>query len=127
MKIQEAAENYLETILILQQANGRVRAVDIAHHMHYSKPTVSVILRKFRENGYVETAADGSICLTDKGYEIAERTYERHRVIAQLLMAAGVDEETAFADACKIEHAISETSFLRIKEYYAHMKETSTL
>ena len=118
MKIQASAEDYLETILILGKENGRVRAVDIAHHMNFSKPTVSIIMKQFKENGYVEIGADRYIQLTEKGAKIAKRTYERHLLITKVLVAIGVDKETALADACKIEHNLSDTSFECIKNFY---------
>jgi len=120
MKIQASAEDYLESILILTRKKGKVRSVDIAQHMSFSKPTVSIIMKQFRENGYITIDADRNIALTQKGEEIATRTYERHMLFAQFLMGIGVSEETAYADACKIEHSISEESFERFKEFYEH-------
>lgn len=117
MVIQEAAEMYLETILVLSQRQGRVRSVDIANEMSYSKPTVSEQMKKFRENGYIIMDADGYISLTDSGREIAERTYERHNVISGLLMILGVDRETACQDACRIEHYISQKTFDCMKDF----------
>lgn len=125
MKIQEAAENYLESILVLKNKDGHVRSIDVVNHMNVSKPTVSVVMKQFRENGYISMDDDGYITLTEKGEEIAVRTYERHTVIAEILMKLGVDEGTAYSDSCKIEHAISETSFERIKECYLKSKELS--
>lgn len=118
MKIQEAAENYLETIYILKNKFGRVRSIDICKKLNYSKPTVSVMMKQFRENGYIEMDSDGYIILTSKGIKIAETMYERHNVIAHVLMSIGVDEETAFADSCKMEHDISEKSFNCMKKHY---------
>ncbi|MFZ3071423.1 MAG: metal-dependent transcriptional regulator [Anaerolineaceae bacterium] len=118
MKIQEAAENYLETILILQHRRGPIRSIDVVNEMGYSKPTVSVVMKKFRENGYIEMDSAGYITLTDAGLEIAQRMYERHNMIAEALMALGVDEKTAYKDSCKIEHDISDVSFACMKEHY---------
>jgi len=118
MKIQASAEDYLETILVINQKKGHVRSVDIAQHMGFSKPTVSIIMKQFKENGYIEIDSDRNIVLTKKGANIAKRTYERHTLFARFLMDIGVDEETAYADACKIEHNISEVSFERFKEFY---------
>jgi Mn-dependent DtxR family transcriptional regulator len=118
VKIQEAAENYLETIYILKNKFGRVRSIDICKKLNYSKPTVSVMMKQFRENGYIEMDSDGYIVLTNKGIKIAETMYERHNVIAHVLMSIGVDEETAFADSCKMEHDISEKSFNCMKKHY---------
>lgn len=118
MKIQESAENYLETILVLKNRNGLVRSVDIVNEMSFSKPSVSHAMKLLRENGYISMGQDGYIELLPPGMEIAERIYERHRVVADILVALGVDEETALEDACKIEHDISEKSFECMKRYY---------
>ena len=117
MIIKESAENYLETILILNKAKGYARSIDIANELGFAKPSVSVALKNFREEGYIETDADGKITLTEKGMAVAERVYERHQVIARALMTLGVDEETAFEDSCKIEHDISQKSFEKIKAF----------
>ena len=122
MKIQASAEDYLESILVLTQKKGRVRSIDIAQHMGFSKPTVSIIMKQFKENGYIEIAPDRTITLTEKGAAIAAKTYEYHMLFANFLMDIGVDEETAYADACKIEHSISETSFEKFKEFYKGYK-----
>ena len=124
MKIQESAENYLEAILVLKNKNGQVRSIDVVHHMNHSKPTVSVVMKQFRENGYIEMDDGGYITLTPKGKDIADKTYERHMIIAEILMKVGVDEETAYNDSCKIEHAISERSFDCIKEFYLKHKDS---
>jgi len=123
MKIQASAEDYLEAILVLSQKKGKVRSIDIAQHMGYAKPTISIIIKQFRENGYVNIDADRNITLTNKGTQIASRTYERHMLFAQFLIDIGVDEETAYADACKIEHNISEVSFERFKEFMIYSKK----
>ncbi|HOJ11341.1 MAG TPA: metal-dependent transcriptional regulator [Clostridiales bacterium] len=122
MKILEAAENYLEVILIENEKHGQVRSIDICNSLNYSKPTVSVMMKRLRENGYIEMDQDGYITLTDKGSSIAEKMYERHMILAEVLTALGVDEETAYKDACKIEHDISSTSFEAIKKYYYKRK-----
>jgi len=121
MKIQASAEDYLEAILVLQKQNGKVRAVDIANHMQFAKPTVSIIMKQFRDNGYVSVDDDRCIHLTEKGAEIANRIHERHTLLSTVLMAIGVDEATAYADACKIEHNISETTFECIKAFYMNL------
>jgi Mn-dependent DtxR family transcriptional regulator len=118
MKVLESVENYLEAILILTEKYHRIRSVDIANYMKFSKPTVSVAMKQLRENGYIVMGQDNYIQLTGKGLEIAEQIYERHRVISAILIDLGIDEETAYADACKIEHDISDTSFRVIKQYY---------
>lgn len=119
MKMKESAENYLEAILILQKKKGNVRSVDIAHELSFTKPSVSVAMKAFREEGYITVESTGNILLTEKGMEIAGKVYERHQVIAQALMALGVDEKTAYQDSCKIEHDISDQSFSKIKEHLA--------
>jgi len=118
MKIQASAEDYLESILVLTQKKDKVRSVDIAQHMGFSKPTISIIMKQFRENGYITIASDRSIKLTEKGAEIASRTYERHMLFAKFLINIGVSEDVAYADACKIEHGMSEESFERFKAFY---------
>ena len=122
MKIKESAENYLETILVLKNRNGYVRSIDVANHLGFSKPSVSVAMKSFREDGYVTVDADGAIELTQKGLEIAEEMYERHHIIARALISIGVDEETAYEDSCKIEHHISRESFEKIKNYLDRKK-----
>ena len=125
MKIQESAENYLETILMLRQRKGAVRSIDIANELGFSKPSVSVAMKNLRENGYVLVDKDGYITLTDAGRAIADKIYERHQLIAEILMALGVDEETAYRDSCKIEHDISDKSFECMKKHYLNAKKTS--
>lgn len=121
MRIQESAENYLETILMLYQAKGAVRSIDIVNELHFSKPSVSVAMKNFRENGYINMDTDGYITLTDAGREIAERIYERHQLLTEILLHLGVDEEIAKNDACRIEHDLSDQTFEKIKEYvYRH-------
>ena len=122
MKIKESAENYLEAILIIKNKKGFVRSIDIANQLNFTKPSVSVAMKNFREEGYVKIDADGGVSLTAKGLDIAEKIYERHQIIAKALMALGVDENTAYEDSCKIEHDISEISFAKIKE---HLKKHS--
>ncbi|MEE1356082.1 MAG: metal-dependent transcriptional regulator, partial [Clostridia bacterium] len=107
MKIQESAENYLETILMLKKEKGEVRSIDIANELEFSKPSVSIAMKNLRENGYIETSKDGYITLTDKGADIAERMYERHVMITNWLVSIGVEPQTAASDACRIEHVLS--------------------
>ena len=123
MKIQRSAEDYFETIYILKKRNGSVRAIDIVNEMGFSKPTVSVAMKKFRENGFITVDPDGQINLTQQGLFIAERTFEKHNVIARALLMLGVSEETAYEDACRIEHCISDESFTAIKDF---LKKAST-
>ena len=117
MKIQESAENYLESILMLKEEKGFVRSIDIAHHMDFSKPSISRAMGLLRENGYITMDKDGFINLTEAGMEVASRIYELHRLLTQWLTALGVSPETAAEDACRIEHDISEETFLRLKEH----------
>ena len=118
MKIQASAEDYLEAIWVLTQKLGRVRSIDLATHMGYSKPTISVIVKKFREGGYLTIQDERYLTLTDKGKEIATRIHDRHTLLTQVLIAIGVNEKQAYEDACKIEHAISEETFGCVKRYY---------
>ena len=117
MKIQQSAENYLETILILSQHLEKVRSIDIANELKFSKPSVSVAMKNLKEDDYIQISSDGRITLTDKGRTIAEMIYERHQVLSQLLIHLGVDAETASEDACMIEHVISKESFSAIKKH----------
>lgn len=117
MKIQESAENYLETILVLKKRNGRVRSIDIANELDFSKPSVSIAMKNLRENGYIETDSDGCIELLEKGKAIASKIYERHTLLTDYLTALGVSAETAAEDACRIEHVISAESFNAIKAH----------
>ena len=117
MKIQESAEHYLETLLILKERNGLVRSIDLANELGYSRPSVSVAVKQFRENGYVTVDEAGYIELTGTGREIAEKMYERHKTLSSLLERMGVSPATAVRDACRIEHVISDESFDKIKEF----------
>lgn len=119
MKIQESAENYLETILMLGQNGQQVRSIDIVNELGFSKPSVSVAMKKLRENGFIKVDTDGYITLTESGSEIAERIYERHTIISDILIRLGVDKETAVNDACRIEHVISPETFQKLKEHAA--------
>lgn len=123
MKIQESAENYLETILILSQRNPAVRSIDIAGELEYTKPSVSVAMKNLRENGYIEMDAGGLITLTEAGRKIAESMYERHTLLSEWLTSLGVDPENAQEDACRIEHVISRESFEAIKRLYLGPKQ----
>lgn len=115
MKVLESGEDYLETILVLEEKLGKVRSIDIVNDMGFSKPSVSVAMHKLLENGYISIDKNGYITLTTSGREVASKIYERHIILTNFLMSLGVDEETAKKDACKIEHDISETTFLAIK------------
>ena len=123
MIIKESAENYLETILVLKNKKGYVRSIDVAHELMVSKPSVSVAMKHFREEGYITVDNDGSLSLTEKGSKIAERVYERHQIITEALMLLGVDEITAKEDACKVEHDISDITFEKLKEFINNRSE----
>ena len=117
MKIHESAENYLEAILILSHRNGDVHAIDIAAELNFSKPSVSIAMKKLRENGYIEINELGHITLTDTGAEIAQRIYERHTFLSAWLTALGVDPVVAAEDACRMEHVLSAESFDAIRAF----------
>ncbi len=116
MKLLESGEMYLETILVLKNKYGYVRSIDIAHELNYSKPSVSRAVALLKDDGYIENDPHGMILLTEKGMEIAEKIYDRHRTITKYLVWIGVSEETAQQDACKMEHIISQETFYKIKE-----------
>ena len=117
VKIQESAENYLETILILGQRKSQVRSIDIATELNFSKPSVSVAMKNLRQSGHIQVDEDGHITLTEEGRKIAETIYERHTLLSSWLMKLGVDEKIAAEDACRIEHVISPESFEAIKRH----------
>ena len=117
MKIQESAENYLETILILGQKKGNVRSIDIAHELEFKKPSVSVAMKNLRQNGFIEVDDSGFITLTASGRQIAESIYERHLLFPRGLKYLGVNKNTAAEDACKMEHVLSTESFEAIKKH----------
>lgn len=117
MKIYKSAEDYLEAILMLEERNGVVRSVDVAQEEGYSKASVSIAMKKLRENGYITMEKDGSLKLLAPGREIAERIYERHKLLTDFFVMIGVPEETAADDACKVEHDLSDETFRKLKEY----------
>ena len=117
MHIYESSEDYLEAILMLQEKNGQVRSIDIANELNFSKPSVSIAMKKLRENGFVEMDGNSLITLTPAGMEIASRIYERHRILTDLLIRLGVSESTARADACRIEHDLSDETWQKIKDH----------
>lgn len=117
MKIQESAENYLETILMISERKAQVRSIDIVNELDFSKPSVSIAMKNLRENGYIHMDKDGHITLTDTGKAIAETMYERHKLLSQWLIHLGVNEKTAVQDACRMEHVISAESFEAIKRH----------
>ena len=123
MVIHESAEDYLESILILQEQCGSVRSIDIVHKLGYSKPSVSIAMTKLRESGYISMAADGTITLNDSGMEIASRIYGRHKTITRLFQHLGVSPEQAAIDACKVEHDLSQETFERICAFVKQFEE----
>ena len=125
MHIQESGEMYLETIHILSQRSGAVRAIDISEHMGYSKPSVSRAMGILKSAGYIEVDSHGFITLTESGLALAQKMYERHTLLTELLVRIGVDRDIAADDACKIEHHISEESFAAIKRFVDGTKENT--
>ena len=123
MKIQESAENYLETILVLSLDKPYVRSIDIANELGFSKPSVSVAMKNLRENGYILVDPSGYITLSESGREIAETMYERHTLLSNWLMYLGVDRKTAVEDACRMEHILSAPTFEAIKQHIMTGKE----
>ena len=121
MGIQESAEMYLETIHVLSLKGNRVRSIDVVNELEYSKASVSVAMKNLKTKGYIVMDSEGYITLTAKGLKIAETMYERHVAISEWLMFLGVDKKTAIHDACKMEHAMSEKSFMAINK---HIKES---
>ena len=121
MSVHESGEMYLEAILVLSKKNGLVRSIDVSEYLGYSKPSVSRAVGILKSGNYITVDKDGSLALTETGKSIAEKIFERHTVLSRLLMKLGVSEETATADACKMEHAISDESFEAIKHYTADL------
>jgi len=115
--IYESAENYLEAILVLRNRIGFVRSIDVAGELNVSKPSVSIAMKKLRETGYIEVDGEGHITLLPDGEAVAQRIYERHRLLTEFFVRLGVSEETAAADACKIEHDLSDETFEKIKAH----------
>ena len=122
MQIRASAEDYLETILLLSKKTGAVRSIDIVNDMGFSKPSVSVAMKKLRQNEMIEIDTDGYITLTEKGEQTAEEVYERHSTLYDWLVSLGVNETIAAADACRIEHVLSEDTFAAIKKLHIESK-----
>ena len=124
MKIQESAEDSLEAFLFLGKSHEHVRSIDVVHHLGLSKPSVSVYLKNLRVNGYINVDDKGFLSLTEEGMKIASKIYERHETLAHLFMSLGVNEETAYEDACRIEHDLSDETFQALKNHYInHMSQ----
>ena len=117
MKIYQSAEDYLEAILTLREKHGSVRSIDVANDLSVSKPSVSIAMKKLRENGLISMDADGHITLLPEGETIARRVYERHELLTRFFIKLGVPQEIAAADACKVEHVLSQETFDRIKAH----------
>ena len=117
MRLQESGEMYLETIYILSKKNNNVHSIDVGEYLGYSKPSVSRAMSILKTGGYITMAADGALNLTTLGREIAEKIYERHTLLTELLISLGVDSETASEDACRLEHDISDKSLYAIRQH----------
>lgn len=117
MSLKESGEMYLETIYILTNSQNAVRSIDVAEYMNFTKPSVSRGVGLLKEQGYIAVDRDGYLTLTKEGAALGKKIYERHTVLTELLKAIGIDDETAAADACRIEHVISEKTFDKIKKY----------
>ena len=118
MKLQESGEMYIESIFVLSKNKSCVRAIDVADYLGYSRPSVSRALGILKNGGYVESDCNGYLTLTEKGLEVAKKTYERHTVLSQFFVSLGVNGKTADEDACKIEHVISDETFDAIKNSF---------
>lgn len=123
MALQESGQMYLETIYVLLQNSKLVRAIDVGKYLGFSKPSVSRALGILKKGEYINVSENGSITLTEKGYEVASKLYERHTVLTEMLVALDVDREIAVEDACKIEHVISDASFYAIKQHMHKYKQ----
>lgn len=123
MAITEAVENYLETILILSKAQPDVHAIDICSYLGYSRPTVSIILKKMKDESLVEVSSENHITLTNKGRDVAEKIYDRHKILSAFFMLLGVKKDQALEDACKIEHDLSDETYLLLKKHYYELME----
>lgn len=124
MQIHESSEDYLESILMLKERKGFVRSIDIANELDYTKASVSIAMKKLRENGYISMDPDGIITLNESGMEIASRVYGRHKTLSKLFVLMGVTPEVASEDACKVEHDLSEETFRCIQSYLEKMMGT---
>lgn len=116
MQIHQSAEDYLETILMLSERQGKVRSIDVVNELGFTKASVSIAMKKLRENGYIAVDGEGNLTLLEPGREIAERIYGRHRLLTRFFVQLGVDEKTAAEDACKAEHILSEQTIQKIRE-----------
>ena len=124
-KSHESSEDYLETILILREKNGNVRSIDIVNKLNYSKPSISIAMKKLKSEGMVEMDLNGYITLTPKGEEVAQRSYSRHKLLEKCLIAIGVEPETAEEEACRIEHVIDDDTYDKINAFYERHANSS--
>ncbi len=122
MKLYESSEDYLEQILVLTNKKGQIRSIDIVESMNFSKPSVSIAMKKLRENGYIDIDSKGYIKLTPLGQEVANKTYERHIVLSSFFERIGVSEENALKDACRVEHDLSDETFDALKKHVETLK-----
>ncbi len=122
MALHESGQMYLEAIYVLLQKNDKIRAIDVGAYLGYTKPSVSRAVGLLKKSEHISVDSDGYITMTPKGEAFAEQLYERHTVLTKMLMALGVDEETATEDACRIEHVISDKSFTAVKKHYLDYK-----
>ena len=116
MKIQKSSQDYLESMLMMQQERGYIRSIDVAEHLGVTKPSVSYATKRLRENGYIAVDGEGNLTLLEPGQEIAQRIYSRHQLLTHFFVQLGVDEQTAAEDACKAEHILSEETLAKIRE-----------
>ena len=126
MVIHESAEDYLESILVLRERRGQVRSIDVVNELGYSKPSVSIAMKKLRESGYISMDTDGSITLNESGLEIASRIYGRHKTITRFFVLLGVDPAVAAEDGCKVEHDLSDETFSRLKEFVERTEQNAS-
>ena len=126
MVIHESAEDYLESILVLRERRGQVRSIDVVNELGYSKPSVSIAMKKLRESGYISMDTDGSITLSESGLEIASRIYGRHKTITRFFVLLGVDPAVAAEDACKEAHYLSDETFSRLKEFVERTEQNAS-
>ncbi len=117
MRILESSEDYLEAMLMMKEKHGYIRSIDIAAELNVTKPSVSYATKRLRENGYITMDKEGLITLTEKGLEVANRIYERHKTLTRYFISLGVDEETAREDACKVEHDLSQQTYDALKRH----------
>lgn len=122
MRIYQSAEDYLEAILMIQERKGNVHSIDIAQELNYTKASVSIAMKKLRENGYIEMDKSGKITLLPPGKKIAKRIYERHKTLTDIFIHLGVDPTIAQEDACKVEHDLSEDTYKKLKEFANQIK-----